>query len=59
MQNEVQSSSKDLVFPFDLKPIVAGNKLTFKSVATHLPDARELVTMDEVLQSRGWEVSYD
>ena len=59
LQNETHSSEKELVFPFDLKPIVDGNKLTFKSIATHLPDARELVTLHEVLQNRGWKVAYD
>lgn len=59
MQNEVQSSSKELVFPFGLKPVVSGNKLIFKSISVHLPDARELVTMHEVLQNRGWKITYD
>lgn len=59
LQNETQSSAKELLFPFDLKPLISGNKLTFRSVASHLPDARELVTMHEVLQFRGWKIAYD
>ncbi len=59
LQNEQQSYGNELLFPFDLKPIVTGNNLIFHSIATQLPDARELVTLHEVLQNRGWEVNYE
>lgn len=59
LKNETESNANEIVFPFDLKPIVNGNLLTFKSIPTQLPDAKEIVTMHEVLQSRGWQVMYD
>ncbi|MDD2984612.1 MAG: AAA domain-containing protein [Crocinitomicaceae bacterium] len=58
MKNEQESNAKEIHFPFDLKPTVNGNQLTFTSIATQLPDAKEIVTMHEVLQNRGWEVLY-
>ena len=59
LKNEEKAASTEIAFPFDLKPIVKGNKLQFNSIATQLPDAKEIVTMHEVLQGRGWEVAYD
>ncbi len=45
-------------FPFGLEPERQENKLTFLRVHETLPQAREVVTLQRVLENRGWTVSY-
>jgi superfamily I DNA and/or RNA helicase len=59
VKNEELSLANEIRFPFDLKPVLRGNQLTFKSIATQLPDAKEIVTLHEVLQKRGWKVQFE
>jgi len=45
-------------FPFGLKPIVQGNKLFFKNIHNVISEAKELGTLQNVLEKRGWETVY-
>ncbi|MCO4813969.1 MAG: ATP-binding protein [Flavobacteriales bacterium] len=51
--------SQELSFPFDLIPDVDDNLLTFSEIQTKLPEAKELVTLQNVLGNRGWNVTYN
>ncbi len=45
-------------FPFDLQPEAEDEQLTFHAIQEKLPSAIELTTLQKVLESRGWRVSY-
>lgn len=47
-----------LIFPFGLKPDVVGNTLTFHRIHETLPQAKEIVTLQQVLEIRGWILNY-
>lgn len=46
-------------FPFHLTPEVNGNKLTFHSIYEKGLSVNEVATIQNVLKSRGWKISYD
>ena len=46
------------VFPYQLTPTQNKNQLTFRDIHKTLPTAEELVTLQQVLQQRGWVVQY-
>ena len=56
--SEQESDLVDVRFPFDLQPEIVKNQLTFQAIHEKLPSAIELTTLQKVLQSRGWSVSY-
>jgi len=56
--SENYSEIKELVFPFNLSPTVIGNSLEFSEIQSKLSSADELVTLQSVLENRGWEVEY-
>ncbi len=56
--SENSESNAEIVFPHDLIPHVNGNLLTFDRVQTTLTQARELATLQSVLEQRGWKVHY-
>ncbi len=57
--SESYSENEQLSFPHDLTPNVNLNTLTFNSVQNQLSSAKELVTLQNVLMSRGWKVDYN
>lgn len=52
-ENELQS------FPLNLEPEQHENELTFESIQNQVCSAKELVTLHNVLQKRGWKILYD
>ena len=56
--SETYSESKNRTFPHGLLPIEKGNTLTFKSIQDKISSAKELVTLQNVLNKRGWKVNY-
>ena len=55
---ENYKDASELSFPFGMQPIRNENQLTFNKIQEALPNAREVVTLDRVLRSRGWKVAY-
>lgn len=51
-------TTEEIVFPFDLRPIIKGNCLVFESIQDTITSANELVTIQRVLESRGWKIYY-
>lgn len=58
LQN-IQTEEIEPVFPYDLDPIIHGKKATFRQIFTSVRDAKELVTLVRVLESRGWNVELE
>ena len=59
LQLEKNASSSNLVFPFELNTNVEdGNNLLIDKVTNQIQDARELITLHDVLSKRGWKISY-
>lgn len=56
--SERSDSEKEVPFPYGLTPKVDGNMLIFSSIQKTLPKAREVATLQNVLENRGWEVKY-
>ena len=56
--SEKYSTSETLDFPFSLNPVIKENTLVFERIQETLPLAAELVTLERVLENRGWVVSY-
>ena len=56
---ENHSSNADLELPFGLKAEVDGHTITFEKIQKSLPNAREVATLQSVLENRGWEVRYN
>jgi hypothetical protein len=55
------NQDKLISFPYNLKPIYSqdsNSKICFPSIYTTLKDANELVTFQNVLVNRKWQVSY-
>lgn len=46
-------------FPFGIKPKIDGKQLIISQIQNNFTDARELVTLQSVLESRGWQVQYE
>lgn len=57
-ENETEKPLQDISFPYGLKPVIDGRKLRFEDLMQHLPDAEELVVLQDVLEKRGWELVY-
>lgn len=53
-----QATKKEIQLPFDAKFTIDGNQLTLFEPHKYLGDARELITFQHVMQSRGWEIFY-
>lgn len=54
-----QYQAQDQVsFPYGLHPKMEGAALTFSRIQETLPQAREIVSMQRVLETRGWKVNY-
>ncbi|MFK7785713.1 MAG: AAA domain-containing protein [Crocinitomicaceae bacterium] len=56
--SEKSQSNGNVVFPYGLNPRVNGNSLTFDRIQTVLSKAREVATLQNVLEQRGWKVEY-
>jgi superfamily I DNA and/or RNA helicase len=56
---ENHSSNSELDLPFGLKAEVDGNTISFDQIQKSLPNAREVATLQSVLENRGWEVKYN
>jgi superfamily I DNA and/or RNA helicase len=56
---EKNESSQTLSFPHELTPAREADTLILNNVLSHLTDVRELVTLHNVLTSRGWDVRYN
>ena len=56
--SERSESSNQRMFPHGLKPRVEGNNLVFHRIQETLPNAREVATLQSVLEARGWIVNY-
>lgn len=56
---ENNSASADLDLPFGLKAEVDANTITFSQIQKSLPNAREVATLQSVLENRGWKVKYN
>ena len=59
-QIETQEEKSFPIFPHHLKPIVdfGSNTVTFQSIVQHLSNVNELVTLQRVLENRGWKVCF-
>ena len=59
-QIEIQEEKSIPMFPHHLKPIVdfGSNTVTFQSIVQHLSNVNELVTLQRVLENRGWKVCF-
>lgn len=58
VRSENYKESKELIFPFNLRPVVNENTLVFEEIQTKLPEVIELVILQRVLSNRGWNVEY-
>lgn len=56
--SETNSSTNHLSFPHGLTPKIDGSALTFNRIQDFLPNAREVATLQSVLESRGWKLHY-
>ncbi len=56
--SEKSESNRDVAFPYGLSPHVDGHSLTFNKIQTVLPKAREVATLQSVLEQRGWKLEY-
>ena len=57
--SESDVATDNIQFPFELKPKIDGNQLTFTAIHEKMNDAREIVTLHRVLEGRGWSVQYN
>lgn len=56
---EEENRNEELVFPFDLDvKIEQPGQLSILNVTDKIDDARELITLHDVLSKRGWQISY-
>ncbi len=55
---ESYAPSSSYRFPFNLHPTIKGNTLTIDKIQDYLPNAKELVTLQSVLENRGWKINY-
>ena len=56
--SEKSESNQEIVFPYELAPKIHDNTLTFDRVQTALSKAREVATLQNVLEQRGWKIQY-
>lgn len=58
---QLESNSNEGIsnqFPYSLTPKITGNNLVFEEVYSKIRDANELVTLVDVMEKRGWKVSF-
>lgn len=55
---ESEKEDASIRFPYELRPRIDTNKLTFESIGKSIQHAQELATLFNVLESRGWEVHF-
>lgn len=55
---EQENNAHAITFPFGLNPTMKGNQLIFENLPQQLADAEELVTLQAVLEERGWKLQY-
>ena len=55
---ESDFAASKVQFPYGLTPKIEGETLTFDRIQEYLPNSREVATLQSVLESRGWNVSY-
>ena len=55
----LDSNSTEIQLPFDAKTLIESNKLTLIEPHKYLSKAREIVTFQEVMESRSWVINYD
>lgn len=56
--SERAQSTETIAFPYGLSPTIDGNSIQFSRIQEVLSNARELSTLQGVLESRGWNVEY-
>ncbi len=56
---ENYKTSDKVSFPFGLKPIIENQKLTLTNVQETFQQAEELVTLQNVMENRSWEIEYN
>ena len=56
--SETDFSASHVQFPYGLTPKIDGSTLTFNRIQEYLPNSREVATLQNVLENRGWDVSY-
>lgn len=56
--SERDFSSEAIQFPHGLTPNIEGKTVTFDRIQSQLPNAREVATLQNVLEGRGWDVEY-
>jgi len=58
---QLESLSNEVIpqqFPYSLLPNVTGNSLAFESIYAKIQNANELVTLVNVMENRGWKISF-
>ena len=58
LQIELNSATNQIYFPLALSPKIEGKKLIFERIQEKMVEAEELITLVNMLQNRGWEVSF-
>jgi len=56
--SEKSEANNEVFFPYGLNPKIEAKSLIFNQIHTTLPKARELATLQNVLEHRGWNVQY-
>lgn len=56
--SEKQDIMNHVQFPHELQPAINGKTLTFHQIQHKLASAREVATLQQVLENRGWMVAY-
>jgi hypothetical protein len=58
---QLESISNEVIphqFPYSLFPSIQGNSLAFESIYAKIQNANELVTLVNVMENRGWKISF-
>lgn len=58
---QLESISNEVIphqFPYSLLPDITGNSLAFDSIYAKIQNANELVTLVNVMENRGWKISF-
>lgn len=55
---EEAANEDSISFPFGLNPNISKNELTFSEIQNHGLAAEEIVTLHQVLESRGWKIKF-
>jgi hypothetical protein len=55
---ELTKEKEAIKLPFSLDATIEGREITFRNIQKQLPNAKEVVTLQNVMQSRGWNVNY-